>query len=165
MSDLPGIVFDANPEQNAITGKKALNLAKNILQNLDLTQHNPNDILSALRDNNINVTVPAFYEAFNDITGTKTRANRIKYVNQQYVPRESILEPSLYKLPTNYRIVHRVTYTDLETGLEITREFSLDTDTLSSIGDMQAQVIDAMESRYPIEIISISTIGGYINSK
>lgn len=163
MSDLPGVVFDANPEGTSIVGKAAAGLVRGILSTLDLSQHTANDILNALRDNNIQITIPAFYQAYNDITGTRTRAQRIKYVNQQYTPSETLLEPSLYHLPTKYRIIHTVTYTDLETGLEITRDFALDTDTLSSIGDMQTQVIDAMESRYPIEIISIRTVGGYIN--
>ena len=163
MSDLPAIVFDANPEQNAIVGNKAKGLVKGILSTLDLTQHSPNDILSALRENNINITIPAFYEIFNDVTGTKTRSQRIKYVNLGYTPSDNVLEPSLYRLPTRYRIVHIVHYIDLDTGAEINREFALDTDTLSTIEDMQQQAIDAIESRYPAEVIDIKTVRGYIN--
>ncbi len=162
MSDLPSILNDANPEGTPIIGKKALNLTRNILQNIDLSAHSANDILAALRDNNIMVTIPAFFNAYTEITGTKTRAQRIKYYNQQYTPKEEVLEPALYALPTRYRIIHFIKYEDLETGLTIEREFALDTNVLSSIEDMQQQVIDAVESRYPAQVIEIHTIRGYI---
>lgn len=163
MSDIPSVLSELNPGGDMFIGKKAANITRNILQNLDLSQHSANDIISALRDNNINITIPAFYSIYNEITGTKTRSQRIKYVNLQYVPNENILEPSLYTLQTKYRIVHHVEYTDIETGAELTRDFVLDTDVLSSIGDMQQMVKDAMESRYPIEVTGIKTIGGYIS--
>ena len=165
MSELPSVLSDFNPEGNMFIGKKAANITRNILQNIDLSQHSANEIISALRDNNINITIPAFYSIYNDVTGSKARSQRIKYVNQQYVPSENVLEPSLYTLQTKYRIVHHVEYTDIETGAELSRDFVLDTDILSSIEDMQQQVKDAMESRYPIEVTGIKTIGGYINKQ
>lgn len=162
MSDLPSAFSDFNPEGRQIIGQKATNLTRNILQSLDLSQHKPQDILDALRENNINITIPSFYNAYNEITGSKTRSQRIKYVNQQYIPSDNVLEPALYPLQTRYRIVHLITYQDLDTGLEIKREYVIDTDTLSSIGDMQSQAIDAIQSRYNVAVIDISTIRGYI---
>lgn len=146
-------------------GKKAANITRNILQNIDLTQHTANELISALRDNNINITIPAFYSIYNDVTGSKARSQRIKYVNLQYVPSENVLEPSLYTLKTKYRIVFNVQYTDIETGAELSRDYVLDTDILSTIGDMQSKAINAMEGRYPVKVTSIKTIGGYINKQ
>lgn len=163
MSDLLDMLFDSNSDNKLFAGKKAVNFVRNLLTNLDLSKHNPNDILSSLRENNINITIPSFYRLYNEITGVKLRSQRIKYVNRDYTPSEGVLEPSLYPLQTKYRIVHEVSYTDLETGVELTRQFVLDTDVLSTISNMQEQVIDAMESRYPIEVSTIRTIGGYIN--
>jgi hypothetical protein len=165
MSAIDDIINSLNPENKQIVGSKAANLTRNILTNLDLSQHKPDEILSALREGGINVTIPSFYSAYTEISGATARANRIKYVNQKYTPNEGLLEPALYPLQTKYRIVQRVKYEDLETGIEIVREFVYDTNILGTIGDMQQASIEAIESKYPAQVLEISTIGGYIYSK
>lgn len=162
MNILGDILSDLNPENRPFIGKKAENITRNLLTHLDLSQHTPQDILSSLRENNIMITIPTFYDIYSDVSGSTIRSQRIKYVNLQYVPNENLLEPALYPLQTTYRIVHLVRYNDLETGAEIVREFALDMNDLKSIGEMQQMAIDAIESRYPSEVIDIKTIRGYI---
>lgn len=163
MTNLGDILSDLNPESAFLLGQKAVNLTRNVLENLNLSEHTPQEILDALRENGIGITIPSFYNLYTEITGTQVRSQRIKYVNLSYVPSESILEPALYELPTRYRIIQYVEYEDLETGVIIQREFALDTDSLSSIADMQQQSIAAIQSRYPAKVLTIRTVGGYIN--
>lgn len=165
MSDLPSILSDLNPENKQIIGQKAVNLTRNLLSNIDLTTHTAQEILSALRDNNINIPIPSFYQAYQDISGSTVRAQRIRYVNQRYTPTENVFEPALYPLQTRYRIVYNINYEDLDTGLEINRDFVVDTNTLNTIAEMQAEAIEAFQSRYNVQVIDIATRGGYIYNK
>lgn len=163
MTNLSDILQDANPEGKLITGAKAANLTRNILSNLDLTAHTPQDILGALRDSGIAVTIPSFYGIYSDVSGKTARSQRIKYVNQSYTPSEGVLEPALYALPTNYRIVHWIKYEDEETGLVIEREFSLDIDELLTIQEMQELATEVFQEKYPYIVLEIKTIRGYIS--
>lgn len=162
MSDLPSILSDLNPENKPIIGQKAVNLTRNILSNIDLSQHTAQEVLSALRDNNINIPIPSFYQAYSDIQGRTVRSQRIRYVNQRFTPSESVFEPALYPLQTRYRLVYNINYEDLDTGIEINRDFVMDTNTLNTIAEMQAEAIEAFESRYNVAVVDITTRGGYI---
>lgn len=162
MSDILSLFGGLNPFGENIIGDSALNLTANIIDNYDLSAYKPSEILSALHDSGIGISVPDFYDVYNTITGSKVRSQRIIFVNADKTPTEAILEPSRYKLPTRYRIIHVITYTDNETGAVITREYLTDTNVLSTIDDMQQDARDRFEAKYDVTIEDIKTVRGYI---
>lgn len=74
------------------------------------------------------------------------------------------LLPNQNKLTTDYRLVSQLTYKSKATGLDVTRTFALDTNTLmtkSQIEALTAQVFFESESDPPEEVYSVSLIRGY----
>lgn len=122
--------------------------------------------LRAYQSAGLGINESRFYAIRREVLGIETRAARIISVGLDRIPTDRIFEPSDTVQNSNYRIIYEAKLYDTQTGTERKYVFGWDTDSLSTIRDMQDEAFSWFKERYPQFadiIVDIKTSKGLIS--
>jgi len=144
------------------------NLIRSILPGLIEQDYSGRQALQFFREQGLGIRTQDFYSIHREVLGTEIASQRIQNVRIDFTPSDSVFDELKHDSPYKYRLIGRGEITDPISGNREDMFFGWDTDSISSISNIQDEGIELFSNRYPQageQVTNFRIYKGFINPK
>lgn len=139
-----------------LSSESKRNVIRSILPRFIESGYSANQSLSLFREQGLGIKRSDFLGIFREVTGEEIRSQRIKFVNKDSVPSDSVLEDLRLPSDSKYRLIGKTSLYDEQTGDITEMFFGWDTNNLMTIEEIESQGHSIFSERYG-DLASMST--------
>lgn len=117
-----------------------------------------NASLQLFQDVGLGIGRSEYLGIYREVLGIEEQTNRIRFVNKDAVPSESLLGDYTHNIDSEYRFIYKYGYTNSSTGKFEEAFMGVNRDTLDTVAEMEADAADYIRQAYGDRVGSLESI-------